>query len=337
MTLFQAVVYSINSFFCEIGKELGAGPDRRRDGGVRLLLVPPLETPADERRISGLYKRGKPFAPSDSSQVDPGRLAFGQERAAGDTAADGDGRGRRRERGVADAAVRRRPSRRAGRVESSRERNGTHSGGRSSAYNASGARAHDGGRRRRAAPARARRSPACGSRARPEPPRPGRAGRNRPGSSRSLRSGRRGSRSRSMLENQTGVGGTTAAPIAKEVMQASCGARRSANLWRPSGRLGHADQHALRRALSHHPQARRGRDGERLPRGGPGARPAGRDQDPERPARERRPVRRAVPARGEERRRRSRIRTSSRSTTAARPKAPTTSRWSSSTDTPSRS
>ena len=43
------------------------------------------------------------------------------------------------------------------------------------------------------------------------------------------------------------------------------------------------------------------------------------------------PVRRALPPGGEERRRASRTRTSSRSTTAARPRAPTTSRWSTST------
>ena len=44
-----------------------------------------------------------------------------------------------------------------------------------------------------------------------------------------------------------------------------------------------------------------GRDGRRLPRRGRGARPARGDQDPERPARERRAVRRALPPRGEER------------------------------------
>ena len=57
----------------------------------------------------------------------------------------------------------------------------------------------------------------------------------------------------------------------------------------------------------------------------------------ERPARARRAVRRAVPARGAERRRASTTRTSSRSTTAARPRAPTTSRWSTSTGARSRS
>ena len=40
--------------------------------------VPPLETPPQERAASGLYKNGKLFDPSNESQIDPGRLAFGQ-------------------------------------------------------------------------------------------------------------------------------------------------------------------------------------------------------------------------------------------------------------------
>jgi peptidoglycan glycosyltransferase len=42
---------------------------------------PPLETPNDEKAPSGLYNNGRLFWPSHpSTQVDPGRLAFGQER-----------------------------------------------------------------------------------------------------------------------------------------------------------------------------------------------------------------------------------------------------------------
>ena len=41
---------------------------------------PGLETPRDEQRPSGLYERGKLFFPKQDFQVDPGRLAFGQER-----------------------------------------------------------------------------------------------------------------------------------------------------------------------------------------------------------------------------------------------------------------
>ena len=42
--------------------------------------LPPLETPENERIASGLYSKGELFYPSNNSQVDPGRLAFGQER-----------------------------------------------------------------------------------------------------------------------------------------------------------------------------------------------------------------------------------------------------------------
>jgi penicillin-binding protein A len=42
--------------------------------------LPPLETPADERAPSGIYKGTKLFDPAKDSDVDPGRLAFGQER-----------------------------------------------------------------------------------------------------------------------------------------------------------------------------------------------------------------------------------------------------------------
>src|SRR4029453_12145585 len=39
------------------------------------------ETPGNERSPSGLYNQGKLFYPSNpATQVDPGRLAFGQER-----------------------------------------------------------------------------------------------------------------------------------------------------------------------------------------------------------------------------------------------------------------
>jgi peptidoglycan glycosyltransferase len=75
-----AMQQSINSFFCNLGKELGPAPivDEMKDFGFYAL--PPLETPSNERRASGLYKNGELFEPKDASQADPGRLAFGQER-----------------------------------------------------------------------------------------------------------------------------------------------------------------------------------------------------------------------------------------------------------------
>jgi peptidoglycan glycosyltransferase len=75
-----ALEHSINAVFCEIGKRLGPLTvlDYARRFGF--YAVPPLETPSSERLASGLYDRGHLFRPHDPNQVDPGRLAFGQER-----------------------------------------------------------------------------------------------------------------------------------------------------------------------------------------------------------------------------------------------------------------
>jgi peptidoglycan glycosyltransferase len=75
-----ALQHSINAVFCEIGKKLG--PLTVLDYARRFGFYddPPLETPSSERSPSGLYDHGRPFRPRDANQVDPGRLAFGQER-----------------------------------------------------------------------------------------------------------------------------------------------------------------------------------------------------------------------------------------------------------------
>jgi penicillin-binding protein A len=75
-----ALVHSINAVFCEIGKKLG--PLTVLDYARRFGFYsePPLETPSNERAPSGLYDHGRLFRPHDPNQVDPGRLAFGQER-----------------------------------------------------------------------------------------------------------------------------------------------------------------------------------------------------------------------------------------------------------------
>jgi penicillin-binding protein A len=76
----DAVENSINSVFCEIGKQLG--PRLVLDYAKRFGFYedPPLETPSEERTPSGLYSKGRLFDPEDPNAVDPGRLAFGQER-----------------------------------------------------------------------------------------------------------------------------------------------------------------------------------------------------------------------------------------------------------------
>ncbi len=80
VTLAQALEHSINAIFCDIGKELG--PKLVLDYAKRFGFYekPPLETPSDERAASGLYRNGTLFDPEDPNDVDPGRLAFGQER-----------------------------------------------------------------------------------------------------------------------------------------------------------------------------------------------------------------------------------------------------------------
>ena len=78
--LVNALAYSVNSVFCNIGKALGAKRilDTARNFGFYEL--PPLETPADERRPSGLYDNGRLYYPKENPDVDAGRMAFGQER-----------------------------------------------------------------------------------------------------------------------------------------------------------------------------------------------------------------------------------------------------------------
>jgi peptidoglycan glycosyltransferase len=82
VTLAQGFEHSINSVFCNVGKALGAKTVLDYAKRFGFYSTPPLETPADERAPSGLYSRnGKLYDPSDpNTAVDPGRLAFGQER-----------------------------------------------------------------------------------------------------------------------------------------------------------------------------------------------------------------------------------------------------------------
>jgi penicillin-binding protein A len=75
-----ALENSVNSVFCNIGKDVG--PDLILDYAERFGFYedPPLETPSEERLPSGLYNKGKLYRPENPQDVDPGRLAFGQER-----------------------------------------------------------------------------------------------------------------------------------------------------------------------------------------------------------------------------------------------------------------
>ena len=75
-----ALVNSINSVFCNIGKELGTGLIVDQAKRFGFYETPPLETPENERAPSGLYDGGELFDPENDSDVDAGRFAFGQER-----------------------------------------------------------------------------------------------------------------------------------------------------------------------------------------------------------------------------------------------------------------
>jgi peptidoglycan glycosyltransferase len=79
VSFLQALEHSINAVFCDIGKTIGAKAILDKAKAFGFYKDPPLETPANERTPSGLYNQAGLFDPSDpATQVDPGRLAFGQ-------------------------------------------------------------------------------------------------------------------------------------------------------------------------------------------------------------------------------------------------------------------
>jgi penicillin-binding protein A len=79
VTLAQGFQHSINSVFCNVGKQIGAKTILDYAKRFGFYATPPLETPANQRLPSGLYKNNKLWFPKKPEyQVDPGRLAFGQ-------------------------------------------------------------------------------------------------------------------------------------------------------------------------------------------------------------------------------------------------------------------
>ena len=80
LTLATALQYSVNSVFCNIGLKLGAKRILKQAKAFGFYERPPLETPESERLPSGLYKGGRLYDPKRDSNVDAGRMAFGQER-----------------------------------------------------------------------------------------------------------------------------------------------------------------------------------------------------------------------------------------------------------------
>jgi len=81
VSFLEALEHSINAVFCNIGKTIGARSVVNGAKRFGFYKDPPLETPSNERDPSGLYDHGRLFDPKHpETQVDPGRLAFGQER-----------------------------------------------------------------------------------------------------------------------------------------------------------------------------------------------------------------------------------------------------------------
>jgi peptidoglycan glycosyltransferase len=80
LTLATAFQHSVNSVFCNIGMELGVRAlmdyARRFGFGVK----PPIDLPENARRASGLYLRTRLLGSGEDDQRDPGRIAFGQDK-----------------------------------------------------------------------------------------------------------------------------------------------------------------------------------------------------------------------------------------------------------------
>jgi peptidoglycan glycosyltransferase len=83
VTLAQGFEHSINSVFCNVGMHIGGLEILKYAKRFGFYSLPPLETPAGERQISGLYRTTRRGArvlwdPTNPSDIDAGRLAFGQ-------------------------------------------------------------------------------------------------------------------------------------------------------------------------------------------------------------------------------------------------------------------
>jgi peptidoglycan glycosyltransferase len=76
----SALQHSINSVFCNVGKALGPYPILEYAKRYGFYSPAPIDLPRDEVKPSGLYDHNRLFWPASASQVDVGRMAFGQER-----------------------------------------------------------------------------------------------------------------------------------------------------------------------------------------------------------------------------------------------------------------
>lgn len=80
VTFAQALEHSINAVFCNVGKQIGAQRILEYAKRFGFYSLPALDLPPETMNASGLYSNGRLYWPKDFNKVDPGRLAFGQER-----------------------------------------------------------------------------------------------------------------------------------------------------------------------------------------------------------------------------------------------------------------
>jgi penicillin-binding protein A len=78
VTLEQGFEHSINSVFCKVGMHIGGEEILKYAKRFGFYSLPPLDTPPNASNASGLYKNGKLWDPTNNSEIDSGRLAFGQ-------------------------------------------------------------------------------------------------------------------------------------------------------------------------------------------------------------------------------------------------------------------
>ncbi|HZT85313.1 MAG TPA: penicillin-binding protein 2 [Gaiellaceae bacterium] len=80
VTFAEALEHSINAVFCDVGKQIGARRILEYAKRYGFYSLPPIDLPPDTMNASGLYQNHRLYWPKDFNKVDPGRLAFGQER-----------------------------------------------------------------------------------------------------------------------------------------------------------------------------------------------------------------------------------------------------------------
>lgn len=81
ITLTQALTQSVNTVWAEVGEKLGKATMAKYMTRLGFYAKPPLDYPADQKQASGEYAKGSLLSPT-SGLIDVGRMAIGQDRLA---------------------------------------------------------------------------------------------------------------------------------------------------------------------------------------------------------------------------------------------------------------